>query len=92
MEIVTARKIGLETTTYVRNIYKYYVAYRLQLDAMEATRKAREHVAPGPANRQDLLAVARWTIVTYLFYAVGTYRVFAVQGRLGIWVINFVGK
>jgi len=46
VEIVTARKIGLETTTYVRNIYKYYVAYRLQLDAMEATRKAREQVAP----------------------------------------------
>jgi membrane-bound lytic murein transglycosylase MltF len=46
VEIVTARKIGLETTTYVRNIYKYYVAYRLQLDAIEATRKAREQVAP----------------------------------------------
>jgi len=47
VEIVTAEKIGMETTTYVRNIYKYYVAYRLQLDAMEATRKARERVAPG---------------------------------------------
>ncbi len=47
VEIVTAQKIGMETTTYVRNIYKYYVAYRLQLDAMEATRKAREQVAPG---------------------------------------------
>ena len=50
VEIVTARKIGLETTTYVRNIYKYYVAYRLQLDAMEATRKAREHVTPGTSQ------------------------------------------
>jgi membrane-bound lytic murein transglycosylase MltF len=49
VEIVTAQKIGLETTTYVRNIYKYYVAYRLQLDRMEATRKAREQVAPGVA-------------------------------------------
>ncbi len=47
VEIVTAQKIGMETTTYVRNIYKYYVAYRLQLDAMEAVRKAREQVAPG---------------------------------------------
>jgi len=46
VEIVTAQKIGIETTTYVRNIYKYYVAYKLQLDAMEATRKAREQVAP----------------------------------------------
>jgi len=50
VEIVTAQKIGMETTTYVRNIYKYYVAYRLQLDAMEATRKAREQVAPGAAR------------------------------------------
>jgi membrane-bound lytic murein transglycosylase MltF len=47
VEIVTAQKIGMETTTYVRNIYKYYVAYRLQLDAIEATRTAREQVAPG---------------------------------------------
>jgi membrane-bound lytic murein transglycosylase MltF len=50
VEIVTARKIGLETTTYVRNIYKYYVAYRLQLEAMEGTRKAREDVAPGTSK------------------------------------------
>jgi len=26
VEVVTAEKIGIETTTYVRNIYKYYVA------------------------------------------------------------------
>jgi membrane-bound lytic murein transglycosylase MltF len=50
VEIVTAQKIGIETTTYVRNIYKYYVAYKLQLDAMEATREAREQVAPGAAK------------------------------------------
>jgi membrane-bound lytic murein transglycosylase MltF len=29
VEIVTADRIGLETTTYVRNIYKYYAAYKL---------------------------------------------------------------
>ena len=46
VEIVTAEKIGMETTTYVRNIYKYYVAYKLQLDVQEAARKAREQVAP----------------------------------------------
>jgi membrane-bound lytic murein transglycosylase MltF len=50
VEIVTAQRIGMETTTYVRNIYKYYVAYRLQLDAVEATRKAREQVAPSAAK------------------------------------------
>jgi membrane-bound lytic murein transglycosylase MltF len=47
VEIVTAEKIGMETTTYVRNIYKYYAAYRLTLEAEEAARKAREAVAPG---------------------------------------------
>jgi membrane-bound lytic murein transglycosylase MltF len=47
VEIVTAQKIGLETTTYVRNIFKYYVAYRLQLGASETARNAREQVAPG---------------------------------------------
>jgi membrane-bound lytic murein transglycosylase MltF len=47
VEIVTAEKVGLETTTYVRNIYKYYVAYKLTLDALEAKEKAREQVAPG---------------------------------------------
>jgi len=44
VELVTAEKIGMETTTYVRNIYKYYAAYRLVTDAHDATRKAREGV------------------------------------------------
>jgi membrane-bound lytic murein transglycosylase MltF len=44
VEIVVAEKIGLETTTYVRNIYKYYVSYRLGLDAQEARRKALEEL------------------------------------------------
>jgi len=44
VEIVVAKKIGTETTTYVRNIYKYYVAYRLTLDAQEAAQKARKQV------------------------------------------------
>ena len=47
VEIVTAQKIGIETTTYVRNIYKYYVAYKLAAEMREAGRKAREQVAPG---------------------------------------------
>jgi len=48
VELVTAEKIGAETTTYVRNIYKYYVAYKLMTDVAEVQRKAREGVAqPG---------------------------------------------
>ena len=33
VEIVVVEEIGTETTTYVRNIYKYFVAYRLTLEA-----------------------------------------------------------
>jgi membrane-bound lytic murein transglycosylase MltF len=46
VELVVAEKIGTETTTYVRNIYKYYVAYRLTLDAQAEAEKARLQVAP----------------------------------------------
>jgi len=50
VEILVAQKIGMETTTYVRNIYKYYVAYKLQLEAREMARKAREQFAPGTSK------------------------------------------
>ncbi|HET7096324.1 MAG TPA: transporter substrate-binding domain-containing protein [Casimicrobiaceae bacterium] len=44
VELVTAEKIGIETTTYVRNIYKYYVAYKLLLEVKEAQEKAKAAV------------------------------------------------
>jgi membrane-bound lytic murein transglycosylase MltF len=44
VEIIVSEKIGLETTTYVRNIYKYYTAYKLILDAQQVQQKAREKV------------------------------------------------
>ena len=47
VEVVTAEKVGLQTTTYVRNIYKYYTAYKLMLEVGEERKKARESVAPG---------------------------------------------
>jgi membrane-bound lytic murein transglycosylase MltF len=50
VEIVTAQKIGMETTTYVRNIYKYYVAYKLQTEAQKMGQKAREELAPGTSK------------------------------------------
>ena len=46
VEVVTAEKIGIETTTYVRNIYKYYVAYKLAVDMQETKDKARAQVKP----------------------------------------------
>ncbi|SAK93908.1 lytic transglycosylase catalytic subunit [Caballeronia hypogeia] len=43
VEIVVAEKIGIETTTYVRNIYKYYVSYRLLKEAQaHRTRAVKE--------------------------------------------------
>jgi len=44
VEIVVSEKIGLETTTYVRNIFKYYAAYRLTTEARQLQSKAREAV------------------------------------------------
>jgi membrane-bound lytic murein transglycosylase MltF len=46
VELVAARRIGQETVGYVRNVYKYYVAYRLQLETLEARRAAATRVAP----------------------------------------------
>lgn len=44
VEIVVAEKAGIETTTYVRNLCKYYAAGRLVQD-MQATRaRALEEV------------------------------------------------
>ncbi|RQH06174.1 lytic transglycosylase F [Paraburkholderia sp. DHOA04] len=40
VEIVVAEKIGMETPTYVRNIYKNYVSYRLITEAQAARAKA----------------------------------------------------
>lgn len=35
VEVVAAKRIGRETVQYVRNIYKYYIAYRLIVDRVE---------------------------------------------------------
>jgi membrane-bound lytic murein transglycosylase MltF len=51
VEMIASRRIGQETVAYVRNIFKYYTAYRLQLDAIEARNIARQKLAPknGPS-------------------------------------------
>jgi membrane-bound lytic murein transglycosylase MltF len=41
MEVATAKDIGQETVTYVGNIYKYYVAYKLALEQLQVKREAR---------------------------------------------------
>jgi len=47
VETVTAEKIGIETTTYVRNIFKYYAAYKLVTEAQAAAGSAKQQVPAG---------------------------------------------
>ncbi len=42
VELVCAKDIGQETVTYVGNIYKYYVAYKLALEQRAVREKARQ--------------------------------------------------
>jgi len=42
VEYVAAEKIGAETVTYVSNIYKYYIAYHLVMEARAEKEKAME--------------------------------------------------
>jgi membrane-bound lytic murein transglycosylase MltF len=44
VEVIASEKIGRETVTYVSNIYKYYVAYKLVTEEMEERRKAQEEI------------------------------------------------
>ncbi len=46
VEVVTADKIGLETTTYVRNIFKYYVSYKLLSEASAQSDALKQQVSP----------------------------------------------
>jgi membrane-bound lytic murein transglycosylase MltF len=41
VELVAAKDIGQETVTYVANIYKYYVAYKLAVEQRDLRQKAR---------------------------------------------------
>ena len=47
VEYVVAEKIGQETVTYVSNIYKYYIAYRLILESRAAQKEAVEKIKSG---------------------------------------------
>jgi membrane-bound lytic murein transglycosylase MltF len=46
VESVTAEKIGIETTTYVRNIFKYYVSYKLTTEARKTAETLKGQIAP----------------------------------------------
>jgi membrane-bound lytic murein transglycosylase MltF len=44
VEYVAADRIGAETVTYVSNIYKYYIAYQLIMQARAEREKAAETI------------------------------------------------
>jgi len=50
VEQVTARRIGQEPVQYVRNIYKYYVAYKLAQQVTQQRNEALEKVKGGAAQ------------------------------------------
>jgi membrane-bound lytic murein transglycosylase MltF len=45
VELVAAKRIGRETVTYVSNIYKYYLAYQMMMQADGARREAKASAA-----------------------------------------------
>jgi membrane-bound lytic murein transglycosylase MltF len=40
VEIIAAREIGRETVTYVSNIYKYYIGYKMAIEATAARKRS----------------------------------------------------
>ena len=42
VDTIAAARIGAETVTYVSNIYKYYVAYRLLAEDAAERQKAKD--------------------------------------------------
>jgi membrane-bound lytic murein transglycosylase MltF len=45
VEVIAAARIGMETVTYVSNIYKYYVTYKLLTQQEEQRQKARQTIS-----------------------------------------------
>jgi membrane-bound lytic murein transglycosylase MltF len=49
VEYVAAERVGMETVTYVANIYKYYVAYKLLAVQQEEREKTRQQLEQKPS-------------------------------------------
>ncbi|UWZ82162.1 MltF family protein [Occallatibacter riparius] len=50
VEVIAAARVGNETVSYVSNIYKYYIAYKLLAEQEEQRKKARESIAETPGG------------------------------------------
>ena len=55
VEVLAAQKIGAETVTYVSNIYKYYIAYKLEAELQAERQQELERLRQGdPAQPASL--------------------------------------
>jgi len=52
VEITAGKRCGTQTTTYVRNIFKYYVTYKLIVEAQEQEEKARAAIGVSGSSTQ----------------------------------------
>jgi membrane-bound lytic murein transglycosylase MltF len=50
VEVIAANRVGTETVTYVSNIYKYYIAYKLVALQQEERSKALQQLQSKPKN------------------------------------------
>jgi membrane-bound lytic murein transglycosylase MltF len=53
VEQIASERIGRETVTYVSNIYKYYVAYKLVVAERERRAAAKEEVQKSVGSKPD---------------------------------------
>lgn len=51
VELIAAKRVGQETVGYVRNIYKYYAAYKLQLETLESRKAALKEAGSAPSAK-----------------------------------------
>jgi membrane-bound lytic murein transglycosylase MltF len=51
VEQVASEKIGRETVTYVSNIYKYYIAYRLVMETRQRTTESKTALQPAAGTK-----------------------------------------
>jgi membrane-bound lytic murein transglycosylase MltF len=50
VEMIAAARIGMETVTYVANIYKYYIAYKLVAEQQDERNKALKQLQTAPSH------------------------------------------
>ena len=53
VEQIASERIGRETVTYVSNIYKYYVAYRLVVEARDRRATSRKSLEPASSKQTE---------------------------------------